>query len=133
MRQSVARCLVFGLLLVLACCASSQESADQPEPAEWIVLFPDQDWNDYPPEEVETFTGVVVYEAADPLPSYVQRHNPYKIKTDSGTMDIYMGSSDVLHSLVGSRIEIRGCIETICVEGHVFVEIWPTEYRATGD
>ena len=40
-----------------------------------------------------------------------------------------MGSSEEFSPLVGREIEIRGCIETIGVEGHVFVEIWPVEYR----
>ena len=84
-------------------------------------------------EEVETFTGVVLYEATDPLPSYVQRHNSYKLKTESGTWDIYMGSSDIFHPIIGWEIELRGVIETVCVEGHTFVEIWPTEYRMAGD
>jgi hypothetical protein len=119
------------LTVLLAGCAAGQSGIDE-DPPEWVVLFPDQEWNDYPEDQIETWTGVIVYEATDPLPSYVQRHNPYKLKTGDGTIDIYMGSSDELQGLIGREIEIRGCLETIGVEGHVFVEIWPVEYRTTG-
>jgi hypothetical protein len=110
---------------VTALCAPA--SADPG--GDWIVLFPDESWNDYPEEQLETFRGVVAYEAEDPLPSYVQRHNPWKLETEEGTFDVYMGSSNEFSGLAGREIEIRGCLETICVEGHVFVEIWPARYR----
>lgn len=95
----------------------------------WIELFPDQDWNDFPAESVLTFRGILIYQEADTLPSYVMRFNPYRLEMEEQVMEIYMGSSDVLHPLVGEDIEIRGMVLTICVEGHLFVEIWPTEYR----
>ncbi|MBN1434362.1 hypothetical protein JW921_06335 [Candidatus Fermentibacterales bacterium] len=122
--------LIGAAFLTLAGCGTSQSSdGEQPEPAEWVVLFPDQDWNDFAPEQVQTFEGVVLYEAEDPLPSYVQRHNEYKLGMEDGTIDIYMGSSDELRPFIGRRIEIRGVIVDMEVEGQYFVEIWPTEYR----
>jgi hypothetical protein len=126
--------LLYGFLTVFAGCTAGQSGEGiWPGPYEWTELFPDEVWNDYPPEDVQTFTGVVLYEATDPLPSYVQRHNQYKLKTDSGTYDIYMGSSDLFQPIIGWEIELRGCIEEISVEGHFFVEIWPVEYRMAGE
>ncbi len=133
-KQGLNTALLCGCLLHLAIagCASGQSTGEEPvQPTEWIVLFPDQDWNDFSPAEIQTFSGVVGYEAIDPLPSYVQRHNPYKLLMESCTIDIYMGNSDELEPLVGEEIEIRGCITGIDVEGHSFIEIWPTEYRKT--
>ena len=129
---TIIRLIVVLSALAVASCASGQSGgADQQTPQrEWIVLFPDQDWNDFAGEEIETFSGLLLYEAGDPLPSYVQRHNEYKLQMDEGgTLDIYLGSSDELEPLIGSRIEIRGCIVEMEVEGHCFIEIWPTEYR----
>ena len=92
---------------------------------EWRVLFPDEDWNNFPSEELEMFSGILSYDSSDPYPSYVQRYNPYKL----GEYDVYCGSSDVLSTYVGKKVVIEGKLETISVEGHVFIEIWPTRIR----
>jgi hypothetical protein len=57
------------------------------------------------------------------------RFNPYRLEMEEQTLEIYMGSSDLLHPLIGECIEIRGAVVSMSVEGHLFVEIWPTEYR----
>jgi hypothetical protein len=92
---------------------------------EWRVLFPDEDWNNFPSEELEIFSGIVSYDSHDPYPSYVQRYNPYKL----GEYDVYCGSSDVLKVYIGKKVIIEGKLETISVEGHVFREIWPTKIK----
>jgi hypothetical protein len=93
--------------------------------SEWQVLFPDEDWNNFPSEELEIFSGIVSYDSHDPYPSYVQRYNPYKL----GEYDVYCGSSDILKVYIGKKVIIEGKLVTISVEGHVFREIWPTKIK----
>jgi hypothetical protein len=92
---------------------------------EWRVLFPDEDWNNFPGEELEMFSGTLSYDPHNSYPPYVQRYNPYKLEQ----YDVYCGSSDVLKAYIGKKVVIEGKLETMSVEGHVFREIWPTKIK----
>jgi hypothetical protein len=92
---------------------------------EWRVLFSDEDWNNFPGEELEMFSGTLSYDPHNSYPPYVQRYNPYKLEQ----YDVYCGSSDVLKAYIGKKVVIEGKLETMSVEGHVFREIWPTKIK----
>jgi hypothetical protein len=95
-----------------------------------VDLFPDQDWNDVPPGQGEIFAGTVRYVPGSDEPSFVMRYNPFKLEmADEGTTDIYCGSDTSLAPFVGLQVEIEGSLQTMEIEGQVFVEIWPARIR----
>jgi len=85
------------------------------------------------------FHGTVRYVPPDNKPSIVMRYNAYKLELlkenprelgVTSTLDIYTGSSDTLKPWIGKKVTIKGKLETICVEGAVFREIWPASVKA---
>jgi hypothetical protein len=143
--------LMMVLLLLTGCAcigggsdAGETGMGEQAEPEqEWIEVFADQEWSDFMAAEVSTFSGILRRVPDDPSPSFVMRFNPYKLELSSSDAetgsvrfdeggelrDIYCGSSDELRPFIGARVEIQGWLNTMAVEGQLFVEIWPVRIR----
>jgi hypothetical protein len=131
LREMTLAAAVAGLLALIPGCPRSHSSQPgSPSPAAWVELFPDQDWNDVPPGQGEIFAGTVRYVPGSDQPSFVMRYNPFKLEiADEGTTDIYCGSDTCLAPFVGLPVEIEGSLQTMEIEGEVFVEIWPARIR----
>lgn len=135
------------LIMPVSSCNQSRSSDDPGKVEEWVEL--DMGY-EISPDSISTYRGTVRYVEEDPLPEYVMRFNPYKLEADretlgadaaawaapeppigpeTQTIDIYMGSTDVLQPYIGKEIELRGKIVTLIVEGHAFLEIWPVAFR----
>ncbi|MBD3369033.1 hypothetical protein GF402_01565, partial [Candidatus Fermentibacteria bacterium] len=131
------------LIMPFSSCNQSRSSEEPGDGGEWVEL--DMGY-EISPDSISTYRGTVRYVEEDPLPEYVMRFNPYKLEADreplgpqaaawappeppigpeTQTIDIYMGSTDVLQPFIGKTIELRGKIVTLTVEGHAFLEIWP--------
>lgn len=116
-------------ILVITLCLSPAAAVENPQKKNftpWKALFPDADWNKFPPKDLRIFRGVLRYEKEPPGFSFVMRYNPYKL----GKHDVYCGGSDDLKPWVGKEVEIEGALKTMEVEGQLFVEIWPVRVRA---
>ncbi len=118
------------ILLACACPRESAPSQEPHAPSQWVELFADEPWNDLPEGQGEIWSGTVRCVPGDSQPSFVMRYNPYKLEDGTGGFtDIYCGGSDELAPFVGSPVDIEGRLETLEVEGVVFVEIWPARIR----
>lgn len=135
------------VIMPFSSCNQSRSSEEQGSDGEWVEL---ETGYEIAPESVSTYRGTVRYVEEDPLPKFVMRFNPYKLEADretlgpqasawappeppigpeTQTIDIYLGSTEVLQPFIGKRIELRGKIVTLTVEGHAFLEIWPVSFR----
>lgn len=129
--EAIATAILF---LLLAGCPGTQIRPPAPTvPEGWVELFPDQDWNDVPEGQGEIFSGTVRHVPGSDQPSFVMRYNAYKLERPDGSVtDIYCGSDNSLLPYLGLAVEIEGRLETMEVEGQVFVEIWPARIRPAG-
>ncbi len=99
--------------------------------AGWEALHPEADWNEFSPDEVETFQGVVRSNPKPPAVGFLQRHNRFCLETGSGgRIDIYGGSAK-LESFLGSSVELEGKRVVMALEGKIIKEIWPVRIRPT--
>lgn len=118
------------ILLASACPRESAPPPEPPAPAPWIELFPGEEWNDLPEGEGEMWSGTVRYFPGNGQPSFVMRYNPYRLEDSAGSLtDIYCGGSDELAPFIGLPVDIEGRLDTVEVEGRVFVEIRPARIR----
>lgn len=104
--------------------------ANAEEGGGWIELHPEADWNNFSEDELRTFVGVVEHQPEGDQISFVMRYNPFKLRRTEpeGVLDIY-GRSEKLKQFIGKRVEIRGKLEMLRVEGRQFIEIWPVKVR----
>lgn len=132
MRLPAAVATAYLLLLPAACPRTQTHPPEPPPPEEWVELFTDQEWNDLPRGQGEIFSGVLRYVPGGDQPSFVMRYNAYRLERPDGIVtDVYCGSDSSLASYVGHDVEIEGRIETMEVEGQIFIEIWPARIRSS--
>jgi hypothetical protein len=75
---------------------------------EWTELFRDRDWNRFPPEETESFSGRVISTREGDHPSVYMRFNPYKLITErSDVIDIHCSNLEELMPFTGKDVIIR--------------------------
>lgn len=96
----------------------------------WVDLWKNESWNKLQKDEkAEQFTGVIVKEQEQGM-SFMQRFNPYKLKTDDGKkIDIYSGETDDLKSYVGKKVTLEGKSQKFELEGKDVFEIWPNKLK----
>ena len=84
------------VLIMIPYLVSCSLSISTPQSTQWQILFPDEEWNEFPEDELKDFVGTVIYDPNDPNPPFVERYNPYKLMTSSDdVIDIYCGSSHI--------------------------------------
>jgi hypothetical protein len=94
------------------------------------VLFPDEEWNKFPAEEIQTFSGTLVKASVDQS-AILQREYTYRlVESDSKTTDIYTGGeNDILNSHLNHQVEIKGKLVEFELEGTNIREIWTSEIK----
>jgi hypothetical protein len=119
--------------LALGLFALALTSATQGQPPhDAIKLNVGADWNQFAPEEVQEFEGVLLVEEDPETVSFVMRFNPYKLKLSAPadkTLDVY-GRDPKLKPFVGRQVTISGKRVQDEIEGVFFDEIWPVTIRA---
>lgn len=84
----------------------------------------------FPQDEVTEFTGTLIHQTGGDQIGFLQRHNPYKLKTDKGeTIDVYMGETDDLAPYTGKKVTLAGKLQQFELEGKDIKEIWPNKLK----
>jgi hypothetical protein len=114
---------LFLCLVVMISCQASGEIDSE-------ILFPDEEWNKFPAEDVQTFTGTLE-RASEEQSAILQREYSYRLKeSDSKITDIYTGGeNDILNKHLDHKVEIKGKLVEFELEGTKVREIWPSEIR----
>ncbi|MFQ5734252.1 MAG: hypothetical protein ACE5KM_20130 [Planctomycetaceae bacterium] len=105
--------------------------AEKPALKKRLKLFAGETWYKKQAGKERSFEGVLTKAKRGGGIGF-GRFNPYRLRMDDGTREVYMGGRKVLDPYVGTRVRLRGKAVDMRVEGQFHREIWPAELATLG-